>query len=143
MSAYASSLVGLWVVVMTIFVQFLLAVAAHRRQKKVVPGVLDPALGHDSFVFRSDRTFRNSLENIVPLFGTSVLAILAGYDASRLAVIVWIYALARIVHMILYYRIATEKNPSPRSYFFIIGVFASAYLLVDVGRHLVGMALAG
>ncbi|NBR79394.1 MAG: MAPEG family protein [Alphaproteobacteria bacterium] len=127
----------------TIVVQAMVLIRVHRRQPGYKVGVIDPSLGQESLFFRAHRTFWNSMENIVPLFGTSVLAILAGYDASRLAVIVWIYALARIVHMILYYRIATEKNPSPRSYFFIIGVFASAYLLVDVGRHLVGMALAG
>ena len=143
MQEYAGSFLGLWLVVITIFVQFLVAVAAHRRQSEVVPGVVDPNLGHESFIFRSDRTFRNSLENIVPLFGTSILAILSGYDASRLAVIIWIYALARIGHMVLYYRIATYKNPSSRSYFFIIGVFASAFLLVDVGRHIFAMMVAG
>ena len=140
---YALSLVGLWLILTTITLQAIIATGAHRRQSKMVPGIVDPALSHDSFVFRSDRTFRNSLENIAPFFGLSVLAMIAGFSPDRLAIVIWVYALARLFHMILYYRIATEKNPSPRSYFFIIGVFASAYLLVDVGRHLVGMALAG
>ena len=140
---YHTTLSGLWLVLATISVQALVAVGAHRRQKKMIPGIVDPKLGHDSFVFRSDRTFRNSLENIIPFFGLSVLAMLAGFDAGRLGIVVWVFALARLVHMVLYYRIATEVNPSPRSYFFIIGLFASAYLLVDVGRHLISMALAG
>lgn len=134
--AYTTALTGLWLVLATITVQALVAVAAHRLQKKMIPGIVDPKLGHDSFVFRSDRTFRNSLENIVPFFGLSVLAMLAGFSAERLAIVVWVFALARLVHMILYYRIATEVNPSPRSYFYLIGVIATLYLIVDLGLFL-------
>lgn len=134
--AYTTALTGLWVVFATITVQALVAVAAHRRQKKVIPGIVDPKLGHDSFVFRSDRTFRNSLENITPFFGLSLVAMLAGFSAERLAIVVWVFALARLVHMILYYRIATEVNPSPRSYFYLIGVIATLYLIVDLGLFL-------
>lgn len=133
---YHTTLSGLWLVLATISVQALVAVGAHRRQKKVIPGIVDPQLGHESFVFRSDRTFRNSLENIIPFFGLSLLAILAGFDAGRLAIVVWVFALARLVHMVLYYRIATEVNPSPRSYFYLIGVIATLYLIVDLGLFL-------
>ena len=137
MEIYASSILGLWVILTTIVVQALVASVAHRRQKVYVPGIVDAALGHSSFVFRSDRTFRNSLENIVPLFGLAILAILTGYDAGRLAIVVWIYAVARIIHALLYYVIATEKNPSPRSYFYIIGFLATLFLMVDLGRVLI------
>lgn len=133
---YHASLTGLWLVLATISVQALVAVAAHRRQKKMIPGIVNPKLGHESFVFRSDRTFRNSLENIIPFFGLSVLAMLAGFDAGRLGVVVWVFGLARLVHMVLYYRIATEVNPSPRSYFYLIGVIATLYLIVDLGLFL-------
>lgn len=134
--AYHTTLTGLWLVLATISVQALVAVAAHRRQKKMIPGIVDPALGHDSFVFRSDRTFRNSLENITPFLGLTVLAMLAGFSPDRLALVVWAFALARLVHMVLYYRIATETNPSPRSYFYLIGVVATLYLIVDLGLFL-------
>ena len=134
--AYTTALTGLWLMLATITVQALVALAAHRRQKEMVPGIVDPKLGHDSFVFRSDRTFRNSLENIIPFFGLSMLAILAGFDAGRLAIVVWVFALARLVHMVLYYRIASEVNPSPRSYFYLIGVIATLYLIVDLGLFL-------
>lgn len=133
---YHTSLTGLWLVLSTITVQALVAVAAHRRQKKMIPGIVDPHLGHESFVFRSDRTFRNSLENIVPFFGLALLAMLAGFDAERLGVVVWVFALARLVHMVLYYRIATQANPSPRSYFYLIGVLVTLYLIVDLGLFL-------
>ena len=134
---YTTSLIGLWLVLTTITLQAVIATGAHRRQSKMVPGIVDPALSHDSFVFRSDRTFRNSLENIAPFFGLSVLAMIAGFSPDRLAIVVWVYALARLLHMILYYRIATEKNPSPRSYFYMIGLLATFYLIGDLGQFLI------
>ena len=134
---YALSLVGLWLILTTITLQAIIATGAHRRQSKMVPGIVDPALSHDSFVFRSDRTFRNSLENIAPFFGLSVLAMLAGFSPDRLAIAVWVYALARLLHMILYYRIATEKNPSPRSYFYAIGLLTTLYPIGDLGQFLI------
>ena len=137
LETYTTSLVGLWLVLTTITLQAVIATGVHRRQSKMVPGIVDPALSHDSFVFRSDRTFRNSLENIVPFFGLSVLAMLAGFSAERLAIVVWVYALARLFHMILYYRIATEKNPSPRSYFYMVGLLATFYLIGDLGQFLI------
>ena len=137
LETYTTSLIGLWLVLTTITLQAVIATGAHRRQSKMVPGIVDPTLSHDSFVFRSDRTFRNSLENIVPFFGLSVLAMLAGFNAERLAIVVWVYALARLFHMILYYRIATEKNPSPRSYFYMVGLLATFYLIGDLGQVLI------
>lgn len=134
---YTTSLIGLWLVLTTITLQAVIATGAHRRQSKIVPGIVDPALSHDSFVFRSDRTFRNSLENIAPFFGLSVLAMIAGFSPDRLAIVIWVYALARLLHMILYYRIATEKNPSPRSYFYMIGLLATIYLIGDLGQFLI------
>jgi uncharacterized MAPEG superfamily protein len=134
---YTTSLIGLWLVLTTITLQAVIATGAHRRQSKMVPGIVDPALSHDSFVFRSDRTFRNSLENIAPFFGLSVLAMIAGFSPDRLAIVIWVYALARLLHMILYYRIATEKNPSPRSYFYMIGLLATIYLIGDLGQFLI------
>ena len=134
---YTTSLIGLWLVLTTITLQAVIATGAHRRQSKMVPGIVDPALSHDSFVFRSDRTFRNSLENIAPFFGLSVLAMIAGFSPDRLAIVIWVYALARLLHMILYYRIATEKNPSPRSYFYMIGLLTTFYLIGDLGQFLI------
>ncbi len=138
LEAYASSFIGLWIILTTITAQALIASIAHRRQKQYIPGIVDEALGHESFVFRSDRTFRNSLENIVPLFGLAVIAILVGYDASHLSIVVWVYAVARIGHMLLYYMIATEKNPSPRSLFYTAGFLANLFLVVDLGITLLG-----
>ena len=100
---YQSVFLGLWLILATIIIQAMVAIRVHRRQKggyKV--GVIKPELGQSSIVFRAHRTFQNSLENITPLLGMTIIGVLTGYGAFKLSVIVWIYALARIMHMILY-----------------------------------------
>ena len=135
---YQSVFLGLWLVLATIIVQAIVAVRAHRRQKGGYNvGVIKPELGQSSIVFRAHRTFQNSLENITPLMGMAIIAALSGYSSSKLSVIVWIYAFARIFHMVLYYKIATDKNPSPRSIFWAIGFLTSVYLMIDLGIHLI------
>tara|TARA_Y100000992_G_scaffold58306_1_gene35499 strand:- start:85 stop:504 length:420 start_codon:yes stop_codon:yes gene_type:complete len=134
---YNSSLIGLWLILVTIILQAMVAIRVHRAQKGgYTPGVIKPELGQSSFVFRAHRTFQNSMENIVPILGLAFIAIFAGYSAFKLSIIVWVYAIARIAHMVLYYKIATEKNPSPRSIPFIIGFFANFYLMIDLGIFL-------
>tara|TARA_B100000965_G_scaffold401856_1_gene426578 strand:+ start:2455 stop:2874 length:420 start_codon:yes stop_codon:yes gene_type:complete len=134
---YNSSLIGLWLILVTIVLQAMVAIRVHRAQKGgYTPGVIKPELGQSSFVFRAHRTFQNSMENIVPILGLAFIAIFAGYSAFKLSIIVWVYAIARIAHMILYYKIATEKNPSPRSIPFIIGFLANFYLMIDLGIFL-------
>ena len=132
--AYQSSLLGLWVILATMVIQAMVAVRMHRRQEGgYKPGILKPSLDHSSIVFRTHRTFQNSLENIIPLLGMAFIAVLSGYGSFKLSIIVWIYAIARIIHMILYYKIATMKNPSPRSIFWAIGFLTNLYLMIDLG----------
>ncbi|WP_028109764.1 MAPEG family protein [Ferrimonas futtsuensis] len=127
---YSLSLAALLLMLATMMVQTLVAMVAHRKQAHYVPGIVDDALSHDSFVFRSHRTYQNSLEN-VPMMALSLLAAMAaGLNPFILGVIAWIFALARIIHMALYYAIATERNPSPRSYFFLIGLLCNLVLLM-------------
>ena len=137
MEVYSSALVGIWVILLTVFIQSMVASIAHRRQKHYVPGIVDDKLSHESFVFRSHRTLINSLENLLLMLGTAVVAMLAGVEANWVASTVWVYALARLAHMWLYYVIATEKNPSPRSYFYAIGMLANLVLLVKLGCFVV------
>ena len=70
-----------------------------------------PALSHDGFVFRSDRTFRNSLENIAPFFGLSVLAMIAGFSPDRLAIVLGLCLGAPASHD-FYYRSPRRKTPA-------------------------------
>ena len=133
---YQSVFVGLWLTLSTIIIQAMVLVRVHRRQKGYKVGVIDPSLGQESFFFRAYRTFWNSLENIIPLFGMAILAMMVGYSAHKLSVVVWIYAVTRIIHMALYYKISTDKNPSPRSGFWAMGLFANIYLMIDLGIFL-------
>lgn len=126
---YDATLWGVWFIITMIIVQGFIATLAHRKQTNMIPGVLDDKLGHDSFVFRSHRTHQNSLENIIQMLTPTALAIYVGADATWLASIVWIYAIARLAHMVLYYVIATETNPSPRSYFYMIAYITNLVLV--------------
>ena len=137
MEIYQFVFIGLWLILATIVFQAMVMVSAHRAEKGYKVGKIDPDLGQESFFFRSYRTFWNSLENIVPILGMSIVAILAGYSAFKLSIVIWIYAISRIIHMILYYFIATEKNPSPRSLFWVLGLLATIYLVVDFGIFLI------
>jgi uncharacterized MAPEG superfamily protein len=136
LASYSFAVSGLWLILMTVFVQAIVASVAHRKQKQYVPGIVNDKLSHESFVFRSHRTFLNSHENLLMMFGPALLGMLVGMDAYWLGILVWIYAISRILHMALYYVIATESNPSPRSYFFMVGFFANLVLLIMLGLHL-------
>jgi uncharacterized MAPEG superfamily protein len=136
LTSYSFAVLGLWLILMTVFVQAIVASVAHRKQKQYVPGIVNEKLSHESFVFRSHRTFLNSHENLLMMFGPALLGMLVGMDAYWLGILVWIYAISRILHMALYYVIATESNPSPRSYFFMVGFVANLVLLIMLGLHL-------
>lgn len=126
---YQLAFAGLYVVLITLLVQMLIASTSKARRPGAVPGKLDPALSHEAFVFRAHRTFMNSLENLPLFIGTLVLAVWVGTDPWWTGLLVWLYALGRIGHMVLYYALATERNPSPRSYFFGIALLANIALL--------------
>ncbi|USD67028.1 MAPEG family protein [Vibrio sp. SCSIO 43136] len=134
---YTATIWGLWFIIATIIVQGFIAMRAHRKQSHYVPGIVDQNLSHESFVFRSHRTHQNSLENIVQLLVPAALGMVVGANPAWLAGFVWFYATVRIAHMVLFYKIATEKNPSPRSYFFILGYFANIGLMVLVAISMV------
>jgi uncharacterized MAPEG superfamily protein len=134
---YHLAFVGIFVMLVTLIVQWGVATFSKASQPAAVPGKIDESLSHSSFVFRANRTFMNSVENITVMLPTGFLAILIGANVFWTGLLIWVYASARIIHMGLYYKIATEKNPSPRSYFFIIGVIANIVLLVLVGVALI------
>ncbi|MEH6593375.1 MAG: MAPEG family protein [Halioglobus sp.] len=133
---YLLSFWGLFAILATLLLQTMVATVAHRKQGRYIPGVVSENLGHESFVFRSHRTFQNSLENTPLMFGSSILALLAGLNPSWLAATVWVFAVARLLHMVLYYVIATEKNPSPRSLFFVVGLLSNLVLVGMIAVHL-------
>jgi uncharacterized MAPEG superfamily protein len=136
LASYSFAILGLWLILATVFVQAMVASVAHRKQKHYVPGIVNDKLSHESFVFRSHRTFLNSHENLLMMFGSALLGMLVGMDAYWLGMLVWVYAIARVLHMALYYALATETNPSPRTYFFMVGFIANLVLLIMLGLHL-------
>lgn len=126
---YHPALLGLVVTLATVAVQAVVAAVLKAKQPGAVPGMSPQQLGHGHFVFRAQRTFLNSLENLPVMFGASMLCILVGAAPKITALLIWVYAAARVLHMLLYYLIATDKNPSPRSYFYLIGFLATLGLL--------------
>lgn len=134
---YNTALLGIFVIVATLVAQMIVAAMSKATQPGAVPGKMDADISHDSFVFRSNRTFGNSVENAPAALGAAFLAILAGADPFWTALWIWGYALARLVHMALYYAIATEKNPSPRSHFFMLGLIATIALVIQAGIALI------
>ncbi len=134
---YTTAYWGILVVILTLIIQGVIAATSKASQTGAIPGKIDQSLSHSSFVFRSNRTLMNSLENFPAMLGSFFLAIFVGANVFWTGAIIWIFAVARIIHMALYYAISTEKNPSPRSYFFLIGLAANVALLVLCGISLV------
>lgn len=132
-----SAYFALYLYFIMLLIQWGVASFSKANQPSAVPGKLNENLSHDSFVFRAHRTFHNTLENSPLFLGTVFFAFIIGLYSSIFAIFVWVYVIARIVHMALYYMIATEKNPSPRSYFFLVAVAANIVMLVLVGLRLV------
>lgn len=121
---------ALAIILLTVFVQQVVASTVKARQPGAVPGVEPQNAGHADFVFRAYRTHLNSLENLPVLLGGALLCVLVGANPLWTGIWLWVFAVARLLHMWLYYAIGTEKNPSPRSYFFLVGVVATIALLV-------------
>lgn len=125
---YLVALWGIASIIFLLFIQWLISTKAKSSQPGAIPGKIDPSLSHESFIFRANRTFMNTLENIPAMLGTCFLALFIGANAYWTGVFIWIFVGCRIVHMMLYYFIATEKNPSPRTYFFTLGLLANLAL---------------
>ena len=132
-----SAYFALYVYFIMLLIQWGVASFSKAKQPSAVPGKLNDNLSHESFVFRAHRTFHNTIENSPLFLGTVLFAFIIGLHSSIFAICVWIYVITRIIHMALYYMIATEKNPSPRSYFFLVGVAANVVMLVLIGLRLV------
>lgn len=134
--AYTIALTGIFFILLTLLVQWFIASKTKAAQAGAIPGKLDPSLSHASFVFRAHRTFHNSLENLPLMLGTAFLALFVGANPLWTGILIWLFALARIGHMALYYTIATETNPSPRTWLFMLGLIANIGLLGLCGATL-------
>ena len=129
MNDYSTAFAGLAVILATVLVQQLIASGKKARAPGAIPGKMDETIGHESVVFRTQRTWMNSLENLPAMLGTIFLAVMVGANDTWTGILVWVYAISRILHMALYYVISTDVNPSPRSWFFLLGLIANLVLL--------------
>lgn len=129
--------IGFFIFLITLLLQALVAAISKAKQPGAIPGKIDETLSHDSFVFRAHRTYMNSLENAPLFIGSVCLGVLSGSYGKWFGILVLTFAIARILHMVLYYAIATEKNPSPRSYFYGIALLAQIGILGLVGARLI------
>ncbi|RUO23851.1 hypothetical protein CWE09_11910 [Aliidiomarina minuta] len=130
LSDYNSSLLWISILIAMIMVQWLIASGRKAKQPGALPGTPPTNQSHADFTFRAWRTHQNSLENASTMLGAGFFAILAGANPAWVSGLLAIMVVARIAHMVLYYSIATDKNPSPRSYFFLIAWLANAGLLI-------------
>lgn len=132
-----SAFLAFYLYLIMVLVQWAVATFSKAKQTGAVPGKIDKDLSHESFIFRAHRTFHNTLENSALFIGTVLFAFVVNYQSPIFATCIWVYLIARLIHMVLYYSIATETNPSPRSYFFLIGVVANVVMLVMLGLKLI------
>ncbi|WP_292480154.1 MAPEG family protein [Methylophaga sp.] len=130
---YYLTFLGLFIILLTLLIQWFVASKTKASQAGAIPVKIPENLSHESFVFRAHRTFMNSLENLPLMLGTIFMAVLIGANSFWTGIFVWVFAIARILHMVLYYAIATEQNPSPRTWFFMIGLLANVALLALCG----------
>lgn len=127
---YQSGLLGLALLLALVMLQWLIASGKKARQPGAVPGKFPANLNHDDFIFRAWRTHQNSLENLGTMLGGAALAILASANPFWVNLLIWLMVVGRIGHMVLYYAIATNKNPSPRSYLFAVSWLANLALII-------------
>lgn len=136
-SDYHLSFWGILIILSTLLAQSVVAAVSKAIQPGAIPGKINPNYGHDSFVFRSHRTIANSLENASIMLATAFLAILTGSNPLWTGIYVITFALARIAHMLLYYALTTNKNPSPRSFFYLLGLVANIALVALITTNLI------
>lgn len=129
---YSGSLLWLGILLSMVMVQWLVASIGKASQPGAIPGIAPiQKRAHKSFVFRAWRTHQNSVENLSAMLGASFFAILTGAHPVWTQVIIAIMVIARFAHMVLYYSIATNKNPSPRTWFFMLAWLANCTLIVS------------
>ena len=83
---YSATHAALAVILATVLIQQLIASGKKAKAPGAVPGKMDESLGHDSVVFRTQRTWMNSLENLpamLPAIGTAAMPPRASAQAAR------------------------------------------------------------
>ncbi|HUP91217.1 MAG TPA: MAPEG family protein [Solimonas sp.] len=123
-SQYVASLAGMLCLAGLMFVQFLVADISGIRAKHV-PG-MPVTGGHADFLFRATRALANTNENIGLFLLIVLCGILLGANPAWMATGVWLFVVARAVHMGCYY----ADLRTLRSAGFTLGALAQLALLV-------------
>ena len=97
-----SAYMAFYVYLIMLVVQWSVATFSKAKQPNAVPGKISDDLSHDSFIFRAHRTFHNTLENSALFIGTVLFAFVINYQSPIFAMCVWVYVIARLIHMALY-----------------------------------------
>lgn len=124
------ALLGLTCIALLLWVQSFIAALVKAKQPGAIPGMEPQEATQMSFVFRAYRTHANTMENAIPTLAAGFTCVLLKAAEGWMNALIWLFVFARIAHMVLYYKIATDKNPSPRSYFYLIGSLSTLGLIV-------------
>lgn len=104
---------------------FLAAVGKNVLTKGTTPGV-PLAQGHDNAGFRLERAHANTLENLLPFFLVTLLAVFLGVSPWWTNTLAVVFLGARVLHMIVYY-----ANIQPvRTLAFLVGYLSMTILSV-------------
>lgn len=128
MEAYALSIVGILALCL---LSVLLAIysGSSKGRAGALSGPVLPA-DDDNLLYRIDRAHMNSVEALAPFVVPAVLAIMVGVTPTMLAVLIWIYAALRLVHLAVYLRGGdAAKGGSLRTILYVAGALVTIVLI--------------
>lgn len=129
MGAYTLSIIGMLVLCL---LSIVLAVysGSSKGRAGALSGPVLPA-DDDNLLYRIDRAHMNSVEALAPFVVPAVLAMMVGVGPITLAVLVWLYAAIRLVHLAVYLRGGkAAKGGSMRTVLYVAGALVTVVLIV-------------
>lgn len=129
MGAYTLSIIGMLVLCL---LSIVLAVysGSSKGRAGALSGPVLPA-DDDNLLYRIDRAHMNSVEALAPFVVPAVLAMMVGVGPITLAVLVWLYAVIRLVHLAVYLRGGkAAKGGSMRTVLYVAGALVTVVLIV-------------
>jgi uncharacterized MAPEG superfamily protein len=107
-----------------------------REHPKVGPGhfrvLLFPEM--TTICFTVSTAHMNSVEALAPFVVPALLAMMVGVGSTTLAVLVWTFAVIRLIHLIVYLRGGkAAKGGSVRTILYVAGALVTAVLIIVTG----------
>lgn len=132
MEIYAVAIVGMLALCL-----LTLLLASYSGSSKGKAGALSgpvvPA-NDDNMLYRIDRVHMNSVETLVPFLAPAIIAMTVGVGPTLLAILVWLFAAIRVVHLVVYLRGGNAaKGGSLRTIVYIAGSLVTLVLIVITG----------